>query len=319
MFKALGLAAAFAFACAATGASAQPIGIGTSPQGTLTYTLAATYAKVAQQALGVQARVQPSSGTGVMVPLVDSGELDVGFVNTLELSASYSGTGDFINKAQKNLRAIAVLFPIQSGFFVRKDSPIKSMADMKGKRLPYGYTSQQVIRTVTDGILANAGLTPEDMKLVLVPNLIRGVDEFIAGNADLGYFAAGQAKVSEADAAVGGLRYLPLFDDAAAIERMRKILPTSYVATLDPAPNRAGVSEPTKLLYYDYVMFVNEKVKKDVVYKLTQVLYEKQAELSEGMALFRQTDVKRLHRDIGVPYHEGAVAFYKDRGVELTR
>jgi TRAP transporter TAXI family solute receptor len=318
MLKATGLAAGLAFFGAA-GALAQPVGIGTSPQGTLTYTLAATYAKVAQQALGQQVRVQPSSGTGVMVPLVDSGELDVGFVNTLELSSSFTGTGDFINKAQKNLRAVGVLFPIQSGFFVKKDSPIKSMADIKGKRLPYGYTSQQVIRTVTDGILANAGLTSEDMKLVLVPNLIRGVDEFIAGNTDLGYFAAGQAKVAEADAAVGGIRYLPLSDDAEAVARMRKVLPTSYVATLAPAPNRAGIPEPTKLLYYDYVMFVNDKVKKETVYKLTQVLYDKQAELSEGMPLFKQTDVKRLYRDIGVPYHEGSIAFYKDHGVELTK
>jgi TRAP transporter TAXI family solute receptor len=318
MLKSLALAAGLAI-LAAAGASAQPIGIGTSPQGTLTYTLAATYAKVAQQALGQQMRVQPSSGTGVMVPLVDSGELDVGFVNTLELSESYTGKGDLVPRPQKNLRAVAVLFPIQSGFFVKKDSSIKSMADIKGKRLPYGYTSQQIIRTVTDGILANAGLTPEDMKLVLVPNLIRGVDEFIAGNADLGYFAAGQAKVAEADAAVGGIRYLPLFDDQAALDRMHRVLPPAYVATLDPAPNRAGVAEPTKLLYYDYVMFVNDQMKKDTVYKLTQVPFHKQSELAEGMPLFKQTDVKRLYRDIGVPYHEGAIAFYKDKGVELTK
>jgi TRAP transporter TAXI family solute receptor len=318
MFKALAIAAGLAVLMSQA-ATAQPIGIGTSPQGTLTYTLAATYAKVAQQELKLQVRVQPSSGTGVMVPLVDSGELDVGFVNTLELSASYSGTGDFINKAQKNLRAVAVLFPIQSGFFVRKDSPIKTMADIKGKRLPYGYTSQQVIRTVTDGVLANAGLTSDDMKLVLVPNLIRGTDEFIAGNTDIGYFAVGQAKVAEADAAVGGIRYIPLSDSAEAVERMRKVLPTSYIATVDPAPNRAGVAEPTKMLFYDYVMFVNEKVSKDVVYKLTQVLYEKQKELIEGMPLFRQTDVKRLYRESTVPYHPGAIAFYKDKGVELTK
>ncbi|MDB5508680.1 MAG: hypothetical protein JWL93_1149 [Hyphomicrobiales bacterium] len=318
MFKALAIAAGLAVLMSQA-ATAQPIGIGTSPQGTLTYTLAATYAKVAQQELKLQVRVQPSSGTGVMVPLVDSGELDVGFVNTLELSASYSGTGDFINKAQKNLRAVAVLFPIQSGFFVRKDSPIKTMADIKGKRLPYGYTSQQVIRTVTDGVLANAGLTSDDMKLVLVPNLIRGTDEFIAGNTDIGYFAVGQAKVAEADAAVGGIRYIPLSDSAEAVERMRKVLPTSYIATVDPAPNRAGVAEPTKMLFYDYVMFVNEKVSKDVVYKLTQVLYEKQKELIEGMPLFRQTDVKRLYRESTVSYHPGAIAFYKDKGVELTK
>ena len=56
MFKAMALAAGVVL-LGASGTLAQPIGIGTSPQGTLTYTLAATYAKVAQQLLGQQVRV----------------------------------------------------------------------------------------------------------------------------------------------------------------------------------------------------------------------------------------------------------------------
>ena len=56
--------------------------------------------------------------------------------------------------------------------------------------------------------LANAGLTPDDVRQVMVPNLVRGVDEFVSGNADAAFFAMGQAKVAEADAAVGGIRSL---------------------------------------------------------------------------------------------------------------
>ena len=77
------IAAIAALLSLAAPASAQPLGIGTSPQGTMTYTLGATYAKALDEAAKIQARVQPNSGTGVMVPLVNSGELDIGFVNTL--------------------------------------------------------------------------------------------------------------------------------------------------------------------------------------------------------------------------------------------
>ncbi len=90
-----------ALCLAAASATAQPLGIGTSPQGTLTYTLGATYAKALDDAGKIQARVQPSSGTGVMVPLVNSGELDIGFVNTLELTEAYTGTGSFANRPKK--------------------------------------------------------------------------------------------------------------------------------------------------------------------------------------------------------------------------
>ncbi|HEX6980858.1 MAG TPA: TAXI family TRAP transporter solute-binding subunit [Alphaproteobacteria bacterium] len=298
---------------------AQPVGIGTSPQGTLTYTLGATYAKALEEATGIKARVQPSSGTGVMVPLVNSGELDIGFVNTLELTEAYTGTGVFNGRPQKDLRAVGVLFPIRVGIFVRKDSPIRSLKELKGKRIPYGYTSQEIIKTVLDGVLANAGLTAGDTTTILVPNLIRGVDEFTSGNADATFFALGQAKVAEADAAVGGIRFLPMVDEPDAVAAMQKIVPTSYLATVQPAPNLPGVTEPIKTMHYDYVMFVNASLPKDRVYKMTAALVEKKDDMAKSMALFRQFDVARMNRQFAVPYHEGAAAYFKEKGIAATQ
>ena len=300
-------------------ASAQPVGIGTSPQGTLTYTLGSAYAKAVQTTASIQARVQPSSGTGVMVPLVNSGELDIGFVNTLELTEAYTGTGSFNGRPQKNLRVVGVLFPIRSGFFVRKDSPIKEAKDLKGKAIPYGYTSQEIIRTVVDGLLANAGLTASDVRTNLTPNLIRGVDDFISGKNDVGYFAVGQAKVSEADAAVGGIRFLPMYDSPEALAAMKKVVPTAFPDTVMPAPNLPGIVAPTVMMFYDYVMFVNASTPKDRVATFTKVLAEQTGSMAETMPLFKDMKVARMHRDIAIPYHEGAEAYYKDKGIALTK
>jgi hypothetical protein len=300
-------------------ASAQPVGIGTSPQGTLTYTLGSAYAKAVQTSAGIQARVQPSSGTGVMVPLVNSGELDVGFCNTLELTEAYNGTGSFNGRPQKNLRVVGVLFPIRSGFFVKKDSPIKEAKDLKGKAIPYGYTSQEIIKTVLDGLLANAGLKASDTRTNLVPNLIRGVDDFISGKDDVGYFAVGQAKVAEADAAVGGIRFLPIYDDPKAIAAMKKVVPTAFPDTVQPAPNLAGIVGPTVMMFYDYVMFVNANVPKDRVATFTKVLAEQKDAMAETMRLFNDMKVERMHRDINIPYHDGALAYYKDKNITVTK
>jgi uncharacterized protein len=316
-----GFAAALAAAAMllAGGANAQPLGIGTSPQGTLTYTLGATYAKALDAALKIQARVQPSSGTGVVVPLVDTGELDIGFVNTLELTHAYGGTGTF-DRAHKNLRTVGVLFPIRVGFFVRKDSPIKSVTEIKGSTIAYGYTSQQIIAHVVDGLLANAGLTVDDMKTVLVPNLIRGADEFISGRVDVGFFAIGPAKVAEADAAVGGIRFLPLVDEPAAVEAMQKPVPTAYLDTVQPAPNLAGIAAPLRTMHYDYVMFANADLPEKRVEQLAQVLAEERDSMAAGMPLFKQLKPERLWRDpFPVPYHEGAIAYFEAKGIQKTK
>ena len=75
-------------------------------------------------------------------------------------------------------------------------------------------------------MLATAGLTEADVKAVLVPNVVRSADEFMAGNADMFYFAFGGPKVREADATVGGIRALEI--DEKGMPAASKIMPWGY-------------------------------------------------------------------------------------------
>jgi TRAP transporter TAXI family solute receptor len=250
-----------------------------------------------------------------MLPLINSGELDFGFVNTLELSEAYNGTGSHQGRAQRNLRAAAVMMPIQVGIFVRNDSPIRTLEDLRGRRLAQGFTAQAVIQTVLTGVLANGGLTPADIRAVQVPNLIRGVDEFIAGNADAAFFALGQAKVAEADAAVGGIRFIPLSSDPAAVERMRRIVAPSYIGTVQPAANLPGVREPLPTMFYDYVMVVNASLPAARVQALVTALHDQRDRLAAALPIFRQQDNSRLYGPTDAPFHDGALAFFRSRNI----
>jgi TRAP transporter TAXI family solute receptor len=300
----------------ATAAQAQPLGIGTNPQGTMVYTLGATVSKALADTAQIQSRLQPQSGTGTMVPLVNSGEIDIGFCNAREFYDSFYGVGSSDKRANPNLRAIAILFPLQVGLIVRNDSPIKSVKDIKGKSISYGYASQEVIRILVDGVLANAGVTISDMKPVLVPNLVRGIDELIAGRVDVSFFALGQAKVAEADAAVG-IRFLPLETDPAAVEAMKKVVQVGYPAQVNPAPNLPGVREPIMVAHYDYVAFANKDVPAERVKTITRVLAEQRDTMAQGLPLFRQLKPERMYsKALKVPYHDGAIAYYRDKGIK---
>jgi hypothetical protein len=41
--------------------------------------------------------------------------------------------------------------------------------------------------------------------------------------------------------------------------------------------------------------------------------------MATGMPLFKEMNVQRMHRDIGIPYHEGALAYFKDKSIALTK
>lgn len=294
-------------------AFAQQLGIGTMGQGTAGYSMSAAIAKVLSDKAKLAVRVQPAGGTSQFVPLVDSGELDFGVVNIIEAKEALTGTGAFAGKKQANIRIAAVLYPFRTGMFVRKDSPLKTTADLKGARVTYGYTAQLTLKAVTDAYLANGGLAIADVRQVLVPNVLRGADEIVAGRAEAAMFALGAGKVAEVNATVG-IRFLQLDDSPAAVARMQKVLPEAYIITVKPAPALAGIEGDTKTMAYDYVLVVGKHVRNETVAQVVEVLAANKPALAENFAGFRGFDPAKMAKKLPVDYHPGAVEAYAKRG-----
>jgi TRAP transporter TAXI family solute receptor len=305
----------FVIAAVCGTAQAQTLGIGTAPQGSIGYNMGSAIARALQETEKIQSRVQPYSGSSAVFPLVNSGEMDLTVGNTLEAQEAAAGEGPYSGRKHANLRIVAVIFPIQVGLFVRKDSPIKSIADLKGKRVPYGYTAQLTVKRIIDAILANGGLDHSDIRTALVPNVIRGADDFAEGKADAGFFAIGAAKVSEVDKSTGGIRFLPFSDDPKAVERMKKHFQYAYISEAKPGPAFAGLVGPTKLMAYDYLVLAGAHVKDDIAYRIAKTLHEQKPKLVESLRAFEGFDVRTMHKPMPAPFHPGALKFYKERGM----
>jgi TRAP transporter TAXI family solute receptor len=295
-------------------AGAQQISIGTSPQATAGYAMGSAIAKLMADKMAMQARVQPFTGNSLALAGMNRGEIDVSVANEVEIVEALTGAGAYQGRKQENVRMAAVLYPFTVAFLVKKDAPYRSIADLKGKRVPWGYTAQLTLKAVVGALLANGGLGEGDIDQVLVPNVVRGADDFSAGRADTFFFALGAGKVSETDAAVGGLRTLPVSDAPEAVERMRKVLPQGYVFEVKPRPGLAGVAEPTKVLAYDYTLVVGRHVKDDVVHGLVKAMAENKDLLAESFAGFRAMDPKRMAKKMEAPYHPGAQKYFQEAG-----
>lgn len=311
-----------AFAAAAllaAGAHAQVLGFGSAPQGSIGYNMSSAIARVMSESAQIQSRVQPYSGSSAVLPLVNSGELDLAVANVLEIDEATKGEGPYKGRKQANLRVLAVIFPLQSSIFVRKDSPIRTLAELKGKRIPYGFSAQVTLERIIDAIIATGGLSRNDIVPVLVPNVVRGADDFIEGKTDGGFFAIGAAKVSEVDRTVGGIRYLPVQDDAKAVAAMKNIMPYAYVMLVKPSPAFVGLDGPTKLMAYDYLVAVGAHVKDETVYGIAKAMYENKPKLAESLKAFNGWNPSTMHKTMPAPYHPGAVKFYGEKGIGAAR
>jgi hypothetical protein len=308
------IALAAALACGGP-ARAQTLGIGTAPQGSIGYNMGSAIAKVIAETESLQSRVQPYSGSSAILPLVNSAELDLTVCNVLEAQEAANGEGPYNGRKQPNVRVLGVIFPIYSSLFVRKDSPIQSIAELKGKRVAYGYTAQLTLNRVVSGILAAGGLTDKDVVQVLVPNVIRGADDFAEGKVDAGFFALGAAKVAEVDKSVGGIRYLPVPDDPASVAAMQKVMSYSYVTTVNPSPAFAGLPGPTKLMAYDYLVVAGAHVKDDVAYRIAKAMYENKPKLVESLRAFNGFDPNGMAKPMPAPFHPGSMKFFREKGI----
>jgi TRAP transporter TAXI family solute receptor len=296
-------------------AAAQSVGIGTSNPGSIYHSSGTAIAKVANQKEGLQATIQPFASPNVFLPAVDSGELQFGFANIYEGTIAYQGKEYFSGRPHENLRAVAVVYPIRGALFVKKDSNIRTIADLKGHPMPDGYTSQKTILRILDAIYATAGLTRGDMEGFQVPNVVAGANAFTAGKIDGFMFAMGAAKVREADAAVGGIRALPVEDTPESLAAMQAIFPGSYFRLEKPSPANPGVTEPVNTMAYDALLYASAKASDETVYKMTKAMYENKADLAATFPVFKVFDPQGMAKNIAVPYHPGSIKFYTEKGL----
>ncbi|MDE0060671.1 MAG: TAXI family TRAP transporter solute-binding subunit [Defluviicoccus sp.] len=306
---------AIAAAVVAAGASAQTVSMGTNPQGSLAYSAGAGVAKVAIENAGVKMRVVPQGGPVVTLPLLNDGELDFTISVSVVTAFSISGGAMFKGRKQENVRVVASLFPLVVGMFVRNDSPFKTIADLRGKRLPSRYTKQKISGLFSQAQLATAGIGLDDVTGVPVPNGVRGVQDFMEGKVDAANWSLSSGKTRQAHAAVGGIRVLSLEMNDKTQAIVRKIAPGAVIGTIQPQPLYPGVMGPTNVLIAPFIVNASTKTPDETVYKVVKALHANKAKLVSVHKSFGQFDPAKINLDIGLPYHEGSKKFFKEAGL----
>jgi TRAP transporter TAXI family solute receptor len=310
-------AAVLAGAVIAAGtAQAQSIGIG-STKGGATAQVTAGISKVVSAHSGSQMRPQPMGGTQQYIPVVNAGELAFGVSNAMQAYMAFTGTGLSAGKKYPNLRVAARLMTFRTGVFVTTKSGITSIAGLKGKRVPSKFSASPLFRYLVGATLANAGLGWGDVKMIPQTALRQHWQAFSQGKIDVAYGAVGSGILRKINAAVGGIRFLPLATDAASSARMLKVAPQTYIKAVKPAKPFAGILAPTNILHFDYLLWTHKGVPAKTVTAVLKALYENEKELHSASPLWRSHRSKNMGTPYGaaMPYHPAAIAYYKKIGV----
>jgi len=215
--------------------------------------------------------------------------------------------------------------PGGSGMITRGDAGIRTLADLKGKRIgvvPGHPMFEKDPWSSHAAVLAFANLTWNDVKAVPVSSSTAGWKAILEGAADSMLLSTSASKAYEIAASKHGIWYAPFpHKDKAGWQRLQKIAPYISPRVIDVGAGPQweggktfdGVDFAYSIIAYP---FLNE----DIAYRFVKAVWE-------GFDLYkdahpelkywnheRTTDYKRLVH----PYHEGAIKFFKEVGVWTT-
>lgn len=304
--------AAFAGTLVASPALAQQLNIGTNPVGSLYYAAGATLAKTLSGR--IKTAVQPHAGSSIVLSLVDNGEVELGLASMNEARLAYRGKKPFLPAPK--VRLISVMFPLFGSMIVRNNSPFRTIADLKGKRLAGGFRAQLTVLHLSGAILAGAGLSWDDVRVTPVPNIINGSQLLVEGSIDAIYFAVGPAKLREIDATIrGGVRFLPIVGDPAGMGRMTAHTPGTFSRQL-PKGVSPALKADTLLQGFDNYLFASSDMSDATAGKLVRALHALEPDIKKSAPFFKAfSRGTMLKTDATIPVHAGAVKAYKELGL----
>jgi len=290
--------------------------IATNPQGSIYYSFGSVLGKVLDDHSGIGARVRPSGGSSAYIPAISQGKIDLGVNNANDVRMAYRGMEPFVKSP--NIRVLTVMCPLLVGMLVRNNSDIMTMQDMRGKRVASKFPAQLSIVYCIGGMMAADGLSWEDVKEVPVTNVVVGVQALIENRLDVTSFAVMAAKVKEAHSTIpGGVRWLSINASKEGAEKMAEVFPGSYPFLIKAnAKGTVGITKDTNVQAYDVVLTGGTKLSDDAAYAIVKTLHAHPAEIQKGHGLLRRFGTDQMVKsNVTIPYHDGAIKFYKEAGL----
>lgn len=299
----------------ATVAQAETVALATDKQGTTFNTVGSAVAKVASSNSDLNIIVRPYAGPAAWAPIVNSGEVPFGMMSASSAYRAFSGKNE-TNEAFHDLRIIrAGGSSLMLGLAVRDDGPIKTYADLKGKRISSDFGGHLSISNSLKASLGLGGYTWDDVTPVPVTGANDGIDALVADRLDATWASVGQPRAREADTQIG-IRYLSVPEDSNAQQVFQEaVFPGARLAVAKDgiAP---GIDGDTRVLSYDSYLVSSKDASDTAITQMLQALWDHNEELySVHPSLRGFTNENAVTNAPVMPYHPAAVAFYKEKGV----
>ena len=323
------LVAALTFGCTSPTPTAQPGNETASPTArpTMQYSIATggvagTYYPIGtgiayainNASAGIVMSVESTGASVANCRLLQNKSVDFALIQTDVGYAAINGQRDFTSQGKlSNIEGVACLYPETIQVITLANSGIKSISDLKGKRVVMGDRGSGSWFDALD-ILAAYNMTENDVQPSAV-KLAQAAESMKNGQVDAAFWTGGAPTAAITDMATTNDIYIVPISGA---ERQKLMNASSFYAAYTlPANTYRSVTVPTDTVTVMSMLVVNKEIPTDDVYNLCKAMYEG----NNAINTYPHSVAKNITKanaliGMSVPLHPGAKKYFDEQGIK---
>ena len=291
-------------------ALADEIGFTTGGTGGMYYAYGTVLAQYISNNTDVKINVAAGNGSMDNVDKLDMNVYQLGFVQNDVAYYALNGIRLFEGEPVDSFTALASLYT-EAVQLVTIDPEIKSVADLKGKRVSIGTNGSGVYFNALD-FLAAYDLTEADISAQYL-NFNDSSDSLKDGKIDAAFVVAGIPTASITELATARPVYFIGLDD----EHIDKLVEISgaYSRFIIPA-DAYGTDSDVVTVGMKATIIANEKVTDEQAYTIVSTIFENKDAIVQVHAMGEKLDLE-FASECGLPYHPGAAKYFAEKGITV--
>ena len=310
---ALLLTFALVFSLAACGGGSTMMTMGTGGTAGTYYGYGGILGNQIKTSTGITVNVVSTDGSKANILGIDAGNYQLGTVQSDVMAYAWEGSRSFEKEGKiESFRVIGGLYA-EAVQLVTMDPSIKSVADLRGKKVSIGAAGSGVYFNAVD-ILGAAGMTEND----IVPqyqSFADSADALKDGKIDAAFIVAGAPTPAIQELCTSASAYLVPIDGDIA----KKLMEGSsfYTEYKIPAETYKGQTTDVTTVTVKATLIVSANASEDDVYNITKAIFDNVDAITAAHAKGAELSLENATSGMAAPFHAGAAKYFKEKGITV--
>lgn len=266
-----------------------------------------------QTSAGIPVKVVSTDGSKANILGINTGNYQLATVQSDVMAYAWAGTNTFQKEgAIQSFRVIGGLYA-EAVQLVTMDPAIKSVADLKGKRVSIGAAGSGVYFNAID-VLAAAGMTESDIT-PQYSSFGDSADALKDGKLDAAFIVAGAPTPAIQELCTSNSAYLVPIDGEVANKLMQS---SPYYTTYKiPANTYPGQTEDVTTVTVKATLIVSASASEEEVYNITKAIFDNVDKITAAHAKGKELSLENATSGMTAPFHKGAAKYFSEKNITV--